>query len=329
MELRYPFMIIIALIFFISYVLITKKKIKAYKTGSKIANTKYIKNTDYYKNLIKKYKIISNIFKALCLTSIIFSILLLSRPAKIQTKTITEDNRDIILCMDVSASVDELNYELVDSLIDTVDNLNGERIGITIFNSSAVTLVPLTDDYDYLKDVLKTIKKAVSSDLSYKDDDYYYLLNYIMDGTSEGNNGSSLIGDGLASCVYSFPDKPEDRTKIIIFSTDNSLAGKPLVTLDKAADISKSKNVIVYGIGIKNMYGKDREEYQNAIYKTGGKYYEMSNTMVKDIVKDIDKTTKTKLNNKKETKEIDTPEIPFVIILLSIVSLIILNRKVV
>ncbi|MFR5029176.1 MAG: hypothetical protein ACLTDF_10800 [Coprococcus sp.] len=36
----------------------------------------------------------------------------------------------------------------------TVDELQGERFGIVIFNTSPVLLTPLTDDYEYVKDHL-------------------------------------------------------------------------------------------------------------------------------------------------------------------------------
>ena len=335
MELRYPFIIIIVIIVIILYFFISKKKIVKYKIGSKIANTQYIKNTDYYKKKIKKYNILRRLIIACFCTSILCSTILISRLAKIETINTDIYNRDIFLCMDVSKSVDELNIELVESLKSIVNNLHGERFGISIFNTSSIVLVPLTDDYDYVLSILDTIKKSIKAgNVSeyglYTGDDYLYMTQYVQSGTLEGNQirGSSLIGDGLASCVYSFSNLNEDRTRIIIFSTDNDLYGTPLVSLDKAAKISKSKGIKVFGIGTKIMQEKDRLEYKNAVEKTGGKFYEHSTSTVNNIVNDIESTSKSLLQNNVETKELDIPQIPFMILLISIIGIIFISKKV-
>lgn len=335
MELRYPIVILIILIVIICYFIFSKKEKGKYTSGSKIANTNYIKNTDYYKKKIKEYKLITKIIQLSCWVAIISSTVLIARLTKIETTNVNEYNRDIFLCMDVSSSVDELNVELVESLKNTVNSLHGERFGISIFNTSSVTLVPLTDDYDYVNDVLDEIKESIDANSAYSydytQDDYFYVKNYIVSGTLEGNEtrGSSLIGDGLTSCVYSFSNLDEERTQIIIFSTDNDLAGTPLVTLDKAAQISKSKGIKVFGIGTKIMKTEDRNEFKAAVETTQGKFYEHSNATVNNIVGDIEKTSKSLLKNQIETKEIDIPQIPFVILTFSVSILIIMNRKVI
>lgn len=167
-------------------------------------------------------------------------------------------NRDIILCLDISTSVDDLNLELVKNLKEMVNHLKGERFEIVIFNSFAVLLSPLTGDYEYIIDVLDQLESCLeghnlgNSKLS---DNWLYQSSYLMDGTLVGNEerGSSLIGDGLASTVYNFPNLEEKRSRSIIFSTDNDLEGTPLVTLSQAAEICKENNVTVYGIGTANM----------------------------------------------------------------------------
>ena len=188
----------------------------------------------------------------------IVSILLMARPYKKVVAQKESYNRDIILCLDISTSVDDLNLELVKNLKETVNHLKGERFGIVIFNSSAVLLSPLTEDYEYIIDVLDQLESCLeghnlgNSKLS---DNWLYQSSYLMDGTLVGNEerGSSLIGDGLASTVYNFPNLEEKRSRSIIFSTDNDLEGTPLVTLSQAADICKENNVTVYGIGTANM----------------------------------------------------------------------------
>ena len=332
MELKYPIFILITIILIVILIIVIRKKKEKYNSGSKIANTYFIKNTNYYKKKIKLYKLLRLVVQANCILAIIISSILIARPIKVDTVNSTQYNRDIFLCMDVSASVNTLNLDIVETLKKTVNQLHGERFGISIFNSSSVTLVPLTDDYDYVIDVLDQIKQSINSPIyNTRKDDYYYVRNYIISGTLEGaeQNGGSLIGDGLTSCVYNFPNLDEERTRLIIFTTDNDLAGTPLVTLDTAAKISKSKKVKVFGIGTKTINNTNRQSFKNAVELTGGKYYETSNSTINSIVNDIESTSKTILKNQSETREYDLPTIPFIILVTSIFSLIIINRMVI
>ncbi len=334
MELRYPFLFLITLLSLLIFLFFNKRKKQEFHRGSKIANTHYLKESFLYQQLLKKYKVLVNLVKLFCLLAILCCSLLLSRPSSVRSINNNQYNRDIFLCMDVSSSVDELNRELVESLKNTVNLLKGERFGISIFNTSSVVLVPLTDDYDYVLDVLDKIKRSIdiNNTLSFenKDNDYYTLKNYIISGTGEGaeTQGSSLIGDGLASCVYSFSNLEEERSRMIIFSTDNDLAGDPLVTLKEASNISKSKKIKVFGIGTKEMSETKKQEFKSAVLSTDGKFYEHSIETVTDIVKDIDKVSKSLLDNDIVVKKIDIPFFPFLLFLFFTTLFLILDRRI-
>lgn len=337
MEIRYPILLLIIPIAIILYLIIYKDKKIEEKTGSKIANTSYLKNTEYYKMLLRKYKILRIVLIISFIIAISSATLLTSRLSKIETSKKNEYKRDIILCMDVSKSVDELNMQLVNNLKKTVNKLKGERFGISIFNTSSVLISPLTDDYDFIINALDEIEKSIKANntydfSSYTDSDFFYIRSYIYSGTVEGSEtrGSSLIGDGLASCIYKFPKlEEEERTRIVIFSTDNDLAGTPIVTLEKAAQIAKKKNVKVYGIGTTIMNEKDKQEFSKAVNITGGKFYTQSSSSVQEIVNDIEKTSKSLIEGNIEKKEQDLPTIPFIILLLSLSIIIITSKKVI
>ena len=333
MELKYPLVLGIVLFLLILIVIFGKKQKRKFKNGLKIANTKYLKESVYYHNLMKKYHLLKN----LVLTSLLIAIgacsFLVARLTKIETFTEEQYNRDVMICMDVSTSVDELNLELIESLKKTVGNLEGERFGISIFNTSSVLLSPLTDDCDYIISILDNIKKSINlnNDLSFSfNDERLYLENYIISGTLVNNEtrGSSLIGDGLASCVYDFSNLDEERTRLIIFSTDNDLAGKPIATLDEAANISLSKNIKVFGIGTAKMQAQKQQEFQNAVLKTGGKFYEQSSSLVANIVNDIEQSSKSLLKKESKTKRIDIPKVPFIILIISLSIFIIFSKQV-
>lgn len=333
MALRYPIVFIIVLILiFVFFFLYKNKHNQTYEDGKKIANTKYIKNHNYFKKLLKQYKLLAISSKVLCIIAIICSLVLLSRPVSVNKSNTTMYNRDIFLCMDISTSVVELDQDLVQTLKDTVENLQGERFGISIFNTSSILLVPLTDDYDYVLEVLDQLDKSLGSVDSYSfSDDYLYDISYLYSGTSVGNEtrGSSLIGDGLASCVYSFKNLEEERTRIIIFSTDNDLAGSPYYTLEEASKLANSKNILVYALAPKNMKTTNQLEMRNAITSHNGKYYSNGTTTVEDIVNDIEKTSKTYLKGKEKVTKTDVPLIPFICLLTSIFILYFISRKVI
>lgn len=339
MDIRYPILLIIIPLIIIGYLLLVKNKNNntEKKSKSKIANTYLIKNTDYYKSILRKYKLYKYILLSSFIVAILSGTLLISRLSKVEVNKTNEYKRDIILCMDVSASVDELNLELVKNLKETVKSLKGERFGISIFNTSSVIISPLTEDYEFILERLDEIEKSIKANNSilygsYSGDNYFYTINYIFSGTIEDNEtrGSSLIGDGLASCIYSFPKlEDEDRSRIIIFSTDNDLAGTPLVTLDKATQLGKKKNIKLFGIGTSAMKESDKKEFKNAIENANGKFYIHSNSNTKNIVKDIEKTSKTLIEGKIEKKQIDLPTIPFIILLLSTTLIIIISKKVI
>ena len=144
---------------------------------------------------------------------------------------------------------------------ETVSGLNGDRIGISLFNTSSVQYVPMTEDYDFALQRLDALEgylnaqEAFMTEFAQKYDSVYDIpqsersryeeLNRILASFDAGITagyelkGTSAIGEGLASCLFSFPElAAEERTRIILFVTDNKpeLLGDPLVTLKEAAE---------------------------------------------------------------------------------------------
>lgn len=333
MELRYPIVFIPVILAAVVAFLIVKKHSQHYKKGSKIANTKFTEKSDYYQKLMREYKYTKIALYSLFAVVFICVATLASRPSSMHTVADEIYNRDIMLCMDISGSVVNLNYELTKSLRKTVSSLHGERFGISIFNTTSILLAPPTDDYKFIDDVLAQVSESLRENGLFSNNNSLYNYEYITDGTIENyeERGSSLIGDGLASCVFDFPELEEDknRTRIIIFSTDNQLEGTPLVELKRAAEIAKEKNILVYGIGTKSMENDDRQEMIEAINITGGRYYEHSNSTAESIIADIEATSKTVIRSHIQSRVIDMPQIPFVFLTVSFIGIVILGRRVV
>lgn len=325
MEVRYQIALYVAIALFVVFFILTFIPLKSrrgkYKKGKKVANAFYISEDASFKVRMVTYKVLTFFMVFLCCLSIVLSTLMFSRPYERKVTVEEKYTRDIFLCIDVSTSVDELNANIIENLKTIVENMQGERFGLVIFNTSPCLLVPLTNDYEYILSELDRVEEHIKDRIS---SGWYDEDSYLEEGTLIGNmeRGSSLIGDGLAATLFDFNDIAEDteRTRLIILSTDNQLWGTPYVTLQEAADLCTSKDVKVYGIGTETMNKAEKREMRKAVESTGGKFYvEGQSGTYTSIVKDIERDTKGFVENIEHVEENEFVEIPF-IILLSIVS---------
>lgn len=332
MELKNPIALYIcagvAAVFVIA-AFVTLRLKRKYRGGKKAYLPDYLKNDSMYKARIVWHSILKYVLIVLIIASILLSGFLMARPYKTESKQLANYNRDIILCMDISTTCDNLNAELIDKLEDVVKELNGERFGIVIFNSSPVLLCPLTNDYNYIIDVLDKVKEGLKMRLDYMNgkilfsDKLYELDAYISNGTLVDNEtrGSSIIGDGLAAAAldfYDYEDKP-DRTRVIILSTDNDLLGEEIITLPEAGDLCQERDITVFGVGTEIMDNDQRLMMKDVVEGTGGKFYfGEDRNIVSNIVDDIRQQIATLDDTQYEIIETELPETPFRLLLLSL-----------
>lgn len=325
MEFRYIFILWIGFVLaFIFGVFAFVNKSRHMKDGTvKLANTELLLEDNYYKKQMTKYYIMRVMLVLSVALMIIFTAVLLARPYYMKRINEQKHNRDIILCMDISSSVNDLNLKIVKELEDTVRNLAGERVGIVIFNTTPVVLSPLTDDYEYTIKQLETIKDGIKTQENKSSmvnaRRWLYYNEYLYGGTLVGNEirGSSLIGDGLLGGLFAFSDKDAERTKVIIFTTDNDANGEGFVTLPEAADYCKRNNVTVYGIGTKLMYTADRDEMKSAVEATGGKFFmEGKASQFHQIVEEIENKSANLTEGRTIIKLVESPEKFFVLLVL-------------
>ncbi|MCT1395746.1 VWA domain-containing protein [Microbacterium sp. p3-SID338] len=224
-----------------------------------------------------------------------------ARPMSAQTIQPVDTSRDIMLCLDVSGSMSEVDVEVLSVFDEMLDGFEGERIGLTIFNSSPVQIFPLTDDYDFIREHLA----SMMSSFDYVDEIPEHWL-----GTLNGD-GASLIGDGLAACTMGFDHPDDDRSRSVIFATDNEINGASIVTLDEAAAYAASKDVRVFAIN--PVEGKDADvsaELAAAAEATGGAAYGLRDTTtVADIIDEVQKQEATALRGEAQVVWTDTPNL--------------------
>ncbi len=336
---------------FLVVYLIHRKRNISFEGGIRASNTARIKNSKLYRSLDIRYRVLSVIMLLGITGSIVASLFLAARPYKTDDVVSGVKKRDIILCLDVSYSLYDLNSEITDYLKGVVAGLEGDRFGINIFNTSSVTYVPLTDDYDYILDRLDDLSVYFQLQKEYFEE--YFLpygdLNYIPDGMQERYKelsdrldyfeagtlyqnwyrGSSLIGEGLGTALYSFPYlNNSERTRVIIMSTDNELNAldKEVLNLEEAANYCKKNKVTVFGIFPSEEkfympeqynYSSCLSEFKRAVENTGGKFYVRTPSQtVSEIVQDIQKQEAMMVKVVMTRQTIDLPRIPFIILMI-------------
>lgn len=160
-------------------------------------------------------------------------VLLVAQPADDAAGTAEDRHRDIVLCLDVSGSMVETNQHVVAAYLELAKRLDGERIGLVVFDATAVTVFPLTDDAEF-------IARHIASTAE--------MLGTEIPGTTLAGAGTSLIGDGLTSCLQRFDAPDSQRSRTVVLTTDNQTFGRPLFTLEEAGGRAAASSIMVFGV---------------------------------------------------------------------------------
>lgn len=257
------------------------------------------------KKSLKKRSLKSKIGKWLIFTAVIFFIIALARPQSVKNFNLSKKKGiDIALALDVSQSMMQEDFapnrleagkEVINKFIDGRKN---DRIGFVIFSGTAYTKIPLTNDYEAVKQIIKTV--------SYRD---------------VSSNGTA-IGMGIAVSVNRLKNS-NAKSKVIILVTDGANnAGN--IAPETAANLSKELGIKIYTIGVgsdteavrdfwgnvtyqKRTDGPDEAILQKIAVNTGGRYFRATDERaLAEIFNKIDKMEKSNIDSKSfvEYKEI-------------------------
>jgi Ca-activated chloride channel family protein len=236
---------------------------------------------------------------ALRLLALALLIVAMARPrtTDISTKTTSTKGIDIVLAIDVSASM--LARDLKPNRLEALKEVASEfikgrptdRIGLVQYAGESFTKTPITSD-----------KAVVLSSL--KDIDYSPVL---VNGTA--------IGMGLATSVNRIKDS-KALSKVIILLTDG-VNNAGFIDPKIASELAVEYGIKVYTIGVGSngmalspvgilpngnfQYGNQKVEIDEALLKeiastTGGKYFRATNNKkLQDIYKEIDSLEKTEV----------------------------------
>ncbi|GAA4279436.1 VWA domain-containing protein [Aquimarina mytili] len=224
-------------------------------------------------------------------------IIALARPrtVDVSTKTKTTKGIDIVMAIDVSASMlaKDLRPNRLEALKDVaaefIKDRPNDRIGLVVYAGESFTKTPITSD--------KSIVLGSMKDVKYD--------NVLENGTA--------IGMGLATSVNRLKDS-KAKSKVIILLTDGS-NNAGFIDPKIASELAVEYGIKTYTIGIGTngmalapvailpngsfQYGRVQVEIDEDLLKeiakaTGGKYFRATNNKkLEQIYQEIDKLEKT------------------------------------
>ena len=234
---------------------------------------------------------------ALRLSALGLLITALARPQTVDVSTKTKTTRgiDIVMAIDVSASMlaKDLKPNRLEALktvaADFIQGRPNDRIGLVEYAGESYTKTPITSDKSIVLRSLESIK-----------------YNTIIDG-------GTAIGMGLATSVNRLKDS-KAKSKVIILLTDG-VNNAGFIDPSTASELAVEYGIKTYAIGIGTngmalspigilannqfQYGRvqvtiDEELLQEIADVTGGKYFRATNNQkLKDIYTEINKLEKT------------------------------------
>ncbi len=234
---------------------------------------------------------------ALRLIALALLILALARPQTVDVSTKTKTTRgiDIVMAIDVSASM--LAKDLKPNRLEALKTVAAEfikgrpndRIGLVEYAGESYTKTPITSDKSIVQRSLRDIK-----------------YNTIIEG-------GTAIGMGLATSVNRLKDS-KAKSKIIILLTDG-VNNSGFIDPNTASELAVEYGIKAYTIGLGTngmalspigqlpnggfQYGRVQVEIDEKLLQeiadvTGGQYFRATNNKkLKEIYKEIDKLEKT------------------------------------
>jgi Mg-chelatase subunit ChlD len=240
-----------------------------------------------FRAVVRRHRAAAAAAAAFALVAGVGVALVAARPARAETIAPETRSRDVVLCLDVSGSMYGVDGAVVKQFREIVGRFDGERVAMSWFNSSSVTLFPLTDDYEFIEDTLAPLERQFDSVNGNPDGGIWDTPDEDypdQSGTLLGE-GSSLPGDGLASCLQLFDHQDAERPRSVILATDNLVEGVPIFALSEAGAWAADAGVRVYALcpedpsgyglfdDIWNDYQAAFDELKREAESTGGGYY--------------------------------------------------------
>lgn len=213
-------------------------------------------------------------------------VLALARPQYVEPPIEkTEPQRDLMLSLDLSQSMDTKDFRSPEGQMETrvaavrqvvadfVKRRQGDRIGLIAFGDAPYPLVPFTLDHA--------------------------TVETMIEGTLPGMAGPrTALGDSIGLAIKMFAESKAPEKVLVVLTDGNDTASK--MPPDRAADIAKQNGIVVHtvGIGDPDATGEDKLDVtalQGIAATTGGRYFfgEDQNQLA-EVYATLDRITPTK-----------------------------------
>ncbi len=229
-----------------------------------------------------RLRVVPLIVRALAIALVILAF---ARPRQgLTVTTIPEEGIDVVLAVDVSSS---MTASITDSrttriaaaqavVTNFVNSLEGDRVGLVIFQARALTLSPLTSDLDAIRRRIGTLAPGL-----------------LDDGTA--------IGLGLSEALTLAKDSPAKSRVVVLLTDGQNNAGT--ITPAQAARVAQALGVRVYTIGFLVADAGVEDRVLTSIAETtGGRSYDaQTQSELADAYNDISSLVRSKLGERRFT----------------------------
>lgn len=277
--------------------------------GVPVANTERLRGLPGYRRALDRGGMLLGFAAVAAAVLLVLATVAGSRWVYTKVVTPAKFNRDIVLCLDISGSMIDFDAEVLDRYLEMLPGFEGERMALVLWNSSAVPVFPLTDDYAFVERELTQLRDLMRTDGWH---------DQIHAGTLE-RPGASLVGDGLAACVMQFegaspsstePPIDDNRSRSIILATDNAVNGTQTVTLPQAAAFAQRHRITVHGLDANDQDDAYSHEYRHSMDTYDGRYYRLTDPASVDaIVDEITSEQTSRIEGAPQLFVIDRPEV--------------------
>ncbi|WP_149203506.1 VWA domain-containing protein [Actinotalea subterranea] len=303
-----------------------------------VAHTERLDEVPEVRRAVRDYQVLRWAGVGTLVVAVASAAVLAARPVDRQVKSERFGTRDIVLCLDVSGSMVPFDSAIVETFSELVESFSGERIALSVFNSTSRTVFPLTDDYALVQEELEIAVEALRFDLEAFDpsDPMTWrgldeMLQFV-EGTQGVPAQGSLIGDGLASCALLFDEQETDRSRSIILATDNDPFGEPVYTLPQAVDLVASRDVVLYGLygGDESLRGSaQNEEFSTAIEDADGmSWFAEDPAAVRSVIDDVTAQQAVALDEEPQHLLTDRPQPWFALLVVGVLGLLLWRWRV-
>ena len=318
---------VVAVATVVGWLLARRAGVRSGKKGW-VANTGYLRGLPKYQALVRRTRASLAIAFVCFLIAVIATSVSAGAPVDRYVKHDKSASRDIVLCLDSSGSMLPYDSKIGGAFRQIISHFEGERISLQLWDAYSMTMFPLTDDYDMATDVLQDMSDTIDTGLIQvggKISGTRELFEYLEPVLDEKQEVSSLVGDGLASCIMGFDHNDKQRSRTILLATDNEVYGSGVYDLSEAIEFAKSQGVTVTALypGSDISLSSEALQLRDEVRKTGGDFYDASSpSAVDSVVRQIEAEQKEELDSAGKMIETDRPGAALGWTLVGVVSLL-------